>query len=56
MYCNFVCINKRLRVTPAMAAGVTDKRWEIVDIVALIVAKEAENPTVRGPYKKRAVA
>ena len=43
-----------LRVTPAMAADVTDKLWEVADIVALIEAKEIEKPTVRGPYKKRA--
>jgi hypothetical protein len=43
-------------VTPAMAAGVTDKLWEIADIVALIEANEAEKPVVRGPYKKRAGA
>lgn len=53
MYYNFVRIHKTLRVTPAMAAGVTDKLWEIADIVALIEAKEAEKPAVRGPYKKR---
>lgn len=53
MYYNFVRIHKRLRVTPAMAAGVTDKLWEISDIVALIEAKEAEKPAVRGTYKKR---
>ena len=33
MYYNFVRIHKSLRVTPAMAAGVTDKLWEIEDIV-----------------------
>lgn len=54
MYYNFVRIHKTLRVTPAMAAGVTDKLWEIADIVALIETKEAEKPMVRGPYKKRA--
>lgn len=53
MYYNFVRIHKTLRVTPAMAAGVVDKLWEIADIVALIEAKEAERPMVRGPYKKR---
>jgi hypothetical protein len=52
MYYNFVRIHASLRMTPAMAAGVTDKLWEIADIVALIEAKEAEKPTVRGPYKK----
>ena len=48
-----VRIHKTLRVTPAMAAGVTDKPWEIADIAALIEAKEAEKPVVRGPYKRR---
>lgn len=54
MYYNFVRVHKTLRMTPAMAAGVTKKLWEVSDIVALIEAKEAEQPTVRGPYKKRA--
>jgi len=53
MYYNFVRIHKTLRVTPAMAAGVTDRLWEIGDIVALIEATEAERPRQRGPYKKR---
>lgn len=39
-----------------MAAGVTTKLWEVSDIVALIEAKEAEKPMVRGPYRKRATA
>ena len=43
-------------MTPAMAAGVTGKLWEIGDIVALIEAKEAERPWVRGPYQKREIA
>ncbi len=52
MYYNFVRIHSSLRMTPAMAAGVTGKLWEIGDIVALIEAKEADKPTARGPYKK----
>ena len=36
MYYNFVRIHKSLKVTPAMAAGVTDKLWEIEDIVRLV--------------------
>ncbi len=35
MYYNFVRIHQSLRVTPAMAAGVTDRLWELEDIVAL---------------------
>ena len=53
-YYNFVRIHKTLRVTPAMAAGVTDRLWEVADIVALVDAAEAK-PGKRGPYKKRQV-
>lgn len=51
MYYNFVRIHKTLRVTPAMAAGVTDKLWEIADIAKLVEDAEAK-PGKRGPYKK----
>jgi hypothetical protein len=34
-----------------MAAGVSDRLWEIGDIAALVDAAEAK-PTKRGPYKK----
>ncbi len=40
MYYNFVKIHQTLRVTPAMAAGVTDKLWEISDIVRLLEGRE----------------
>jgi hypothetical protein len=33
---NFVRIHKTLRVTPAMAAGVTDRLWSMEDVVELI--------------------
>jgi hypothetical protein len=33
MYYNFVRIHKTLRTTPAMAANVTKRLWEIGDIV-----------------------
>ena len=35
MYYNFVRIHQSLRVTPAMAAGVSDTLWEIEDIAKL---------------------
>ena len=35
MHYNFVRIHQSLRVTPAMAAGVTDTLWELEDIVRL---------------------
>ena len=36
MYYNFVRIHGSLRVTPAMAAGVTKKLWSIEDMVGLL--------------------
>jgi IS1 family transposase len=36
MHYNFVRVHQTLRVTPAMAAGVTDRLWSIADIVALL--------------------
>ena len=43
MYYNFVRIHRTLKVTPAMAAGVTNKLWEIEDIVKLLEEKEQKN-------------
>jgi hypothetical protein len=37
-----------------MAAGVTDRLWEIADVVALIEAKEAEKPMGSRRLHKRA--
>jgi len=51
MYYNFVRIHQTLRVTPAMAAGMTDRLWEVSDIVALWEAVEPKAGP-RGPYKK----
>jgi len=39
---NFVRIRRSLRVTPAMAAGVTDRLWDVSDLVALLEAEERE--------------
>ena len=39
MFYNFVRIHQTLRITPAMAAGVTDRVCEIADIVKLVDAK-----------------
>jgi hypothetical protein len=35
MYDNFVRIHQTLRMTPAMAAGVTDRLFSVADIVPL---------------------
>jgi IS1 family transposase len=40
---NFARIHRTLRVTPAMAAGVTDRLWSVVDIARLIEASEAHS-------------
>src|SRR6266478_4893597 len=40
MYYNFVRIHKTLRTTPAMAAKVTERLWEIGDIVNVLEAWE----------------
>ena len=53
MYYNFVRIHSTLRMTPAMAAGVSDRLWEIGDIVKLVEDAETK-PGKRGPYKKQA--
>jgi hypothetical protein len=50
---NFVKLHKPHKLTPAMAAGITDKLWSVEDIVALVEAREPK-PGKRGPYKKRA--
>ena len=36
MHYNFCRIHKTLRMTPGMAAGVTDRLWEIDDIVQVL--------------------
>jgi hypothetical protein len=52
MYYNFCKIHKTLRVTPAMEAGVSDRVWDVVDIVKLIEGAEPKAGK-RGPYKKK---
>ncbi|WP_200808422.1 DDE-type integrase/transposase/recombinase [Tistlia consotensis] len=50
---NFCRIHKTLKVTPAMAAGVSNTLHDMEWIVGLIDARAPE-PKPRGPYKKRA--
>ena len=50
---NFVRVHSTTRVTPAMAAGLTDHLWSLDDVVALMEANE-QAPKKRGPYKKAA--
>lgn len=57
MYYNFCRIHQTLRVTPAMAAGVTDRLWSISDIVALLDGAEERERAERkesGSYRQGA--
>lgn len=40
MHYNFIRIHQTLRTTPAIAAGVTDRLWEVSDLVGLLEASE----------------
>jgi IS1 family transposase len=51
-YYNFCRIHKSLKITPAMAAGVTDELRNMGHLVSLIDLME-EPPKPRGPYKKK---
>ena len=48
---NFVRIHQALLVTPAMAAGVTDRVWEIADVVALLDYARKDRATQGIPTK-----
>ena len=48
---NFVRIHKTLKVTPAMAAGVSKTLWTMEDIAERIEVRRSA-PGKRGPYKK----
>jgi IS1 family transposase len=50
---NLCRIHRSLRVTPAMAAGVSDHVWSVEELVALLPAAE---PKARGPYKKGGIS
>ena len=52
VFYNFCRQHKTLRVSPAMAAGVSDRLWSFEDVVAKI-DEMAPAPKPRGPYKKR---
>jgi IS1 family transposase len=57
MHYNFCRIHQTLRVTPAMAAGVSDHVWEIEEVIALLDAAEAEKIAAgalkRGHYRPK---
>lgn len=49
VYYNFVRIHKTLKVTPAMAAGLTNELFEVEDILHLIEARERKSKVAELP-------
>ena len=49
---NFIRIHKSLRVTPAMATGLSETVWDMDDLVR-IMDERAPKPGPHGPYKKQ---
>jgi IS1 family transposase len=54
MHYNFVRIHQTLRVTPAMAAGVTEKLWNLSDMVTVLDEWEARQPHAKVGRKPKA--
>ena len=50
---NFVKVHSSLRTSPAMAAGIETRLWEMKDLVEYIDSREPPAKK-RGPYKKKA--
>jgi hypothetical protein len=46
MYYNLVRLHQTLKVSPAMAAGVTDRLWEMADVVEMIETFEGKRSAV----------
>jgi len=57
MHYNFCRVNKTLRVTPAMEAGISDHVWPLDELVNVLCAREqavfGTDANRRGPYQKR---
>ncbi len=54
MHYNFGRVHKTLRITPAMAAGISDHVWSLEEIAMLADAVRVS--AKRGPYKKKEIA
>jgi len=50
---NYARIHKTLRITPSMAAGLSDHVWSLEEIV-LMADSYRTKPEKRGPYRKSA--
>ena len=55
MFYNFVRIHSTLRTSPAMAAGITDRLWDMTDIIAIMDTREAP-PKRPATYRRRGEA
>jgi IS1 family transposase len=53
MFYNFIRVHSTLRMSPAMAAGITDRLWDMSEIIAIIDMR-AERPRRPATYRKRA--
>ena len=51
-YYSLVKTHKTLRMTPAIAAGLTDRLWDVSNLVAVLEAAEKPVAKMRGPYTK----
>lgn len=51
VYYNFARIHRTLRITPAMAAELTDRVWSLEELVRM-ADSYMPKPGKRGPYKK----
>ena len=52
VYYNFARIHKTLRITPSMAAGLSDDVWSLEEIV-MMADSYMPKPSPRGLYKKK---
>jgi hypothetical protein len=50
---NYARVNSAVRMAPAMTAGISDRLWDMADIVRLVDDAEPK-PGPRGPYRKAA--
>jgi hypothetical protein len=55
VYYNFVRIHKTLRITPSMAAGLSDHVWSLEDMITM-ADSYLPKPAKRAPYKKKLTA
>jgi hypothetical protein len=53
---NFVKMHKSVGMTPALAAGVTDRLWEMSDLVALVDKYDDAQPRKKAGRKPKAPA